>query len=390
MTRRSVLAFAAGVAVLGAALSWYVTREPATAALRPARQAPSVPVTAGLVERQDVPIYLAGIGTVQAFNTVTVKARVDGQLIKVAFTEGQDVKAGDVLAQIDPRPFQAQLAGARAQKARDEAQLANAKQDLGRFSDLLKHDFASRQRVDAQRALVDQLTAAIQGDQAAIDNAEIQLGYTTIAAPISGRTGIRQIDPGNIVHASDSTGLVMLAQLRPINVIFTLPQDVLDEVARAQAHGSLKVFAFKRDDVTQLAEGKLALIDNQIDPSTGTIRLKATFPNDDNALWPGLFVNARLLLTVRKDAATVPQSVVQRGPNGLYAYIIKPDRTVAMRPIKVGQVRDGVALIDQGLVAGEEVVVDGQYKLHPGSRIDARPPAPRPAAPSAAVPARDG
>lgn len=380
------MVFAAGTAAVAAALLWYVTREPATAALRPNRPAAAVPVTAGLVAQQDVPIYLAGIGTVQAFNTVTVKARVDGQLVKVAFTEGQDVKQGDVLAQIDPRPFQAQLAQAKAQKARDEAQLANAKRDLGRFSNLLKRDFASRQQVDSQGALVDQMTAAIQGDQAAIDNAEVQLGYTTITSPINGRTGIRQIDPGNIVHASDATGLVVITQLHPIAVIFTLPQDVLDEVAHAQAQGPLQVYAYKRDDVTQLAQGQLALVDNQIDPNTGTIRLKAIFPNEDNALWPGLFVNARLLLTVHKNAVTVPQSVVQRGPDGLYAFVIKSDHTVEMRSIKVGQIRDGVALVDQGLTPGEQVVVDGQYKLRPGSRVDGQAPA----SPAAAVSASNG
>lgn len=377
------MAAVVGVAALVAVLGWHMVREPATAALRPNRAPLGIPVTVGLAEQQDVPIYLSGIGTVQAFNTVTIKARVDGQLINVAFTEGQDVKAGDVLAQIDPRPFQAQLAGAKAQKARDEAQLANAKRDLDRFSNLLKRAFASQQQVDSQHALVDQLTAAIQGDQAAIDNAEVQLGYTTITSPINGRTGIRLIDAGNIVHASDATGLVMITQLHPIAVIFTLPQDELDEVAHAEAQGPLSVFAFKRDDTTQLAQGKLELIDNRIDPNTGTIRLKAIFPNTDNALWPGLFVNARLLLTVLKDAVTVPQAVVQRGPNGLYAYVVKPDRTVAMQPIKIGQIRNGIAVIDQGLQPGQEVVVDGQYKLHPGSHIDARAPAVKPTAAAA-------
>lgn len=373
MTRRSVLLLLTASAATAAALAWYVTREPATAALRAARPPAGVPITAGVVQQQDFALYLTGIGTVQAFNTVTVKARVDGQLVKVAFTEGQDVKAGDVLAQIDPRPFEAQLAQARAQKARDEAQLANARRDLERFSNLAAREFASRQSVDAQRTLVEQLTAAIQGDQAAIDNAQVQLGYTTISSPIDGRTGIRLVDMGNMVHANDAGGLVVITQIRPIAAIFTLPQDVLDQVTRAQAAGgSLKVVAYKRDDTTQLAEGTLALVDNQIDPATGTIRLKAIFPNTDNALWPGLFVNVHLQLGVLPNAVTVPAQVVQRGPNGTYAYVIKSDRTVEMRPVKIGQMRDGIILIEQGLAPGDHVVVDGQYRLRPGSHVDIR------------------
>jgi membrane fusion protein, multidrug efflux system len=373
MARRPLFfLLAASISVAGVA-AWYVTREPATAALRPARGAAGVPVTAGVVQSQDFAMYLSGIGTAQAFNTVTVKPRVDGQLIKVAFTEGQEVKAGDVLAQIDPRPFEAQLAQAKAQKARDEAQLANAKRDLERFSNLAAREFASRQSVDAQRTQVEALTAAIQGDQAAIDNAQVQLGYTTITSPINGRTGIRLVDMGNIVHASDANGLVVITQVKPIAVIFTLPQDSLDQVTKAQAaQGTLKVQAFKRDDVTELAEGTLALVDNQIDPSTGTIRLKAIFANDDNALWPGLFVNVRLALGVLPNAVSVPAQVVQRGPNGTYAYVISNDQTVAMRPVKVGPMRDGVILIESGLAPGDHVVIDGQYKLHPGSRVETK------------------
>ena len=358
------------LALAGAAgLAWHLMHDSAAATIPSAHDA-SVPVVADVARSQDVPIYLAGIGTVQAFNTVTIRTRVDGQVDKVAFTEGQDVKAGDLLAQIDPRPLQAQLEQAQAQKASHEAQLADAKLDLQRFSSLEKRGAASGQSVDTQRALVAQLEANIQADQAAIDAATVQLGYTTIAAPISGRTGVRLVDQGNIVHATDQTGLVVLTQIEPISLVFSLPEDALPDVARAMAKDSLKVLAFSRDGKTQLGDGTLALIDNQIDQTTGTIRLKATFPNKDHALWPGQFVNARLYLSVRHDGITVPAAVVQRGPQGTYAYVIKPDSTVEMRPIAVAQLRDGVALVDAGLRAGERVVVDGQYKLRPGARVD--------------------
>jgi len=357
------------LAVAGAAgLAWHLMHDSAAATAPSAYDTP-VPVVADAARSQDVPIYLAGIGTVQAFNTVTIRTRVDGQVDKIAFTEGQDVKAGDLLAQIDPRPLQAQLEQAQAQKASHEAQLADAKLDLQRFSNLEKRGAATGQSVDTQRALVAQLEANIQADQAAIDAATVQLGYTTIAAPISGRTGVRLVDQGNIVHATDQTGLVVLTQIEPISLVFSLPEDALPDVAHAMSKDSLKVLAFSRDDKTQLGNGTLALIDNQIDQTTGTIRLKATFPNKDHALWPGQFVNARLYLSVRHDGITVPAAVVQRGPQGTYAYVIGPDSTVEMRPIAVAQLRDGVALIDAGLRAGERVVVDGQYKLRPGARV---------------------
>ena len=357
------LASAGGIAL-------YLARDSA-AANRPAPTVLPVPVVADAVRSQDVPIYVTGIGTVQAFNTVTIRTRVDGQVDKVAFTEGQDVKVGDLLAQIDPRPFQAQLEQAQAQKASHEAQLADAQIDLKRFSNLAKSGAATGQSVDTQKALVAQLEANVQADQAAIDNATVQLGYTTITAPIAGRTGLRLVDQGNIVHATDQTGLVVLTQIEPISLIFTLPEDALPDVAHAMAQGPLRVLAFSRDDKTELGDGTLALIDNQIDQTTGTIRLKATFANKDHALWPGQFVNARLFLAVRHDGVTVPAAVVQRGPQGTFAYVIKPDSTVEMRPISVAQLRDGVALIDTGLRAGEQVVVDGQYKLRPGARVDA-------------------
>jgi multidrug efflux system membrane fusion protein len=357
-----------------AGLAWHLMRDQKAAAATTASD-PAVPVVSDAAMSQDVPIYLTGIGAVQAFNTVTIRSRVDGQLDKVAFTEGQDVKAGDLLAQIDPRPLQAQLEQAEAQKVSHEAQLADAKLDLERFSNLEKRGAATGQSVDTQRALVAQLEANIQADQAAIDNARVQLGYTTITAPISGRTGMRLVDQGNIVHATDQTGLVVLTQIEPISLVFTLPEDALPDVAHSMAKGPLKVLAFSRDNKTELGDGTLALIDNQIDQTTGTIRLKATFPNKDHTLWPGQFVNARLYLAVRHDGITVPAAVVQRGPQGTYAYVIKPDSTVELRPIAVAQLRDGFALIDTGLSAGERVVVDGQYKLRPGARVDAKPAA---------------
>jgi membrane fusion protein, multidrug efflux system len=362
---------AAGAAVLltlatAAGLAWHRDRP---AAASPVTD-PPVPVIADTVLSQDVPIYETGIGTVQAFNTVTVRTRVDGQLDKVAFTEGQEVKAGDFLAQIDPRLLQAQLEEAQAQKASHEAQLGDAKLDLQRLSNLSKRGDATEQSADTQRALVAQLEANIQADQAAIDSAEVQLGYATITAPISGRTGIRLVDQGNIVHAVDQTGLVVVTQIEPISLVFSLPEDALPGVTRAMSLGPLKVLAFSRDDRTELAEGTLALIDNQIDQTSGTIRLKATFPNKDHALWPGQFVNARLYLAVRHNGITVPAPVVQRGPQGTFAYVIEPDSTVEMRPISVAQLQDGVALIDSGLRVGERVVVDGQYKLRPGTHVD--------------------
>jgi multidrug efflux system membrane fusion protein len=370
--RSRTIGVIAVLALAGAAgLAWHLTREP-TAAAVPSAGDPPVPVVADTVRTQDVPIYLSGIGTVQAFNTVTIRSRVDGQVDKIAFAEGQDVKAGDLLAQIDPRPFQAQLAQAQAQKASHAAQLANARLDLERFTNLEKRGAATAQSVDAQRALVAQLEASVQADQAAIDSAAVQLGYATITAPISGRTGMRLVDQGNIVHASDQTGLVVVTQIEPISLVFSLPEDALPDVARAMSGAPLRVAAFSRDDRTELADGTLALIDNQIDQTTGSIRLKATFANKDHALWPGQFVNARLYLTIRRGGATVPAAVVQRGPQGTYAYVIRPDSTVEMRPITVAQLRDGVALIDSGLSAGEQVVVDGQYKLRPGLRVDAR------------------
>ena len=330
---------------------------------------PPVSVVAGVVAQKDMPIYLDGLGTVQAYNTVTVRARVDGQVDKVAFTEGQDVRAGDLLIQIDPAPFRAALEQAAAKKGQDAAQLANANLDLKRYADLLANEGVTQQIYDTQQALVNQLEAAVKADEAAVESAKVQLSYTTIASPIDGRTGIRLVDQGNMVRAADSTGLVVLTQLKPISVVFTLPEQTLGKI---QAHASLSeltVLAAQRDNTTTLGEGRLAVVDNQIDTTTGTIKLKATFPNTDLRLWPGQFVNVRVLVTVRKGSAVVPASVVQRGPEGAFAFIIKEDQTVDLRPVKVAQIEQGEALIEDGLRPGERVVVDGQYKLQKGSKV---------------------
>lgn len=329
----------------------------------------AVPIVPGVVEQKDVPIYLDGLGTVQAFNTVTVRSRVDGQIMKVAFIEGQDVHAGDLLAQIDPAPFQAQLDQSIAKKAQDQAQLSIARLTLDRDDQLLASKILAQQDYDTQKASVSQLEATVAGDQAAIENARVQLAYTRITSPLDGRTGLRMVDQGNIVHASDSNGLVVITQLRPISLTFTLPEQDLQQIRQHQGEGgSLKTLALDRDNRATLSEGKLAVIDNQIDVTTGTIRLKAVFSNQDLKLWPGQFVNVRLLLETRQ-GPVVPASVVQHGPDGDFAFVINQDLTAQVRKIKVAQVDRGQALIEEGLDAGERVVVDGQYKLQPGSKV---------------------
>jgi multidrug efflux system membrane fusion protein len=378
MRRKSWFIVILTLAAIAAPVAYFSYGQTPVATPRPT--SPAVAVKATRVRQQDVPIILSGIGTVQAFNIVTVRTRVDGHLDRVGFVEGQDVGEGEVLAQIDPRPFEALLAQVRAAKARNEALLANARLDLERTSSLASRQFATRQTLDTQRALVQQLEAAVQGDQATIDNATVQLGYTTITSPISGRTGMRLVDKGNIVRATDSNGLVIITQLQPISVIFSLPQDFLSDIAKEMSAGPLKVAAYNRDGTVQLGDGILAVIDNQVEAATGTIRLKARFENPNNALWPGQFVNARLLLKVRSNVTTVPAQVAQRGLNGTFAYVIKPDQSVEQRPIKIGYTRDGVTVVDEGLQADELVVLDGQYKLRAGARVQVRPdgdPGPR-------------
>jgi multidrug efflux system membrane fusion protein len=346
---------------------WWVNR-PALATLPPPAPA-AIPVETAAAARQDVPVYLTGLGTVQALNTVTVTARVDGQIQKIAFSEGEDVKAGDLLAQIDPRTFQAALDQAIAKKAQDVAQLANAQRDLQRFTALSQKQFASQQQLDTERAQVDQLQAAIQGDQASIDNARTQLDYTSIKSPITGRAGFRLVDQGNNVHASDTAGIVVITQLHPISVVFTLPEENLPAVMKAMASGTVAATALGSDDKTVLGQGKVKIVDNQIDQSTGTARFKAEFENDDNALWPGEFVNIRVLQGTQQNVLTVPSVAVQRGPDGLFAYVVKQDNTVTTKPLQVSYDTGQVAVVTGGLEPGEQVVTGGQYRLQSGTLV---------------------
>ena len=372
--QRKTLIIVGAALVLGL-IAWRVVLHSGTGGSANQPQSNAIPVVAGSVSVRDVPLYVSGVGTVQAYNTVTILARVDGQLDSVDFREGQDVKAGDPIAHIDPRPFQAALDGALASQAKDEAMLANARQDLKRYQDTAAKGFSSRQQMDTQAASVNSLVAAIQADQAVVENARVQLGYTTIVSPIDGRTGIRHVDKGNIVHASDTTGLVVITQLQPISVIFTLPQDVLPRVTAAEAPGEpLNVTALARDGTSVLGEGVLELVDNQIDPTTGTLRLKARFANPTQSLWPGEFVNVRLQVGTVHNGVTVDSRVVQRGPKGIFAYVIKPDDSVEMRIIEPGQDYGGQTLVTKGLAADERVVVDGQMRLQTGSKVDTRTP----------------
>jgi multidrug efflux system membrane fusion protein len=359
---------ACGVAGIGV---WrYVSFAAAADAAPKATVAPAIPATIGTAERKNVPVYINGLGTVQAYETVTVNTRVDGTLDKVSFAEGQDVNAGDVLAQIDPRPFKASLDLAVATRAKDQAQLENARLDFKRFQD--SGTLATtQQQIDTQAALVRQLVATVQADDANVEAARVQLDYTTIRAPVSGRAGIRLVDEGNIVHAASTTGLVVITQLKPISVVFTLPQDQLQSVIHEMttSKAPLVAVAQGRDDRRTLDTGTLTLVDNQIDPATGSVRLKATFPNDDLALWPGQFVSIRLQLKILEDVVTVPSTAIQRGPDGMYVYIVKPDQTAAIQPVTDAQLSGGTAVIAKGLTAGTRVVVSGQYSVQPGSRV---------------------
>jgi membrane fusion protein, multidrug efflux system len=329
-----------------------------------------VPVVAGEAESRDFPIYLNALGTVQAYNSVLVRARVDGELQQVYFQEGQNVQKGDLLAQIDPRTYQAQLDQAKAKKAQDEAQLANARIVLSRDAALIKTSVIDQQTYDTQKYTVDQLAALVAADQGAIDNAQTQLDYTRIIAPISGRIGIRLVDAGNIVHSTDTTGMLTINQLQPISVVFTLPQQDLGSVRDAlEQNKTLKVIALDRDNLSNLAEGTLEVLDNQIDSTTATLKLKAAFANTKYELWPGQFVNVRLLLGTKTGAVTAPAKSIQRGPNGSYVYVIGADDKVSMRPVKVGATEDDWTLVETGLQAGDKVVVDGQYRLQPGAKI---------------------
>ncbi|KQP49453.1 efflux RND transporter periplasmic adaptor subunit [Pseudorhodoferax sp. Leaf274] len=369
---------AAGTLALLALAGWHGIDRRALAADQPAaKAAPPVVATVATVQQQPMPVYRSGIGTVAATQSVTVKARVDGQLDRIGFTEGQDVKAGQILAHLDARALQAQLAQARATRAKDQATLANARVDLARTTQLIRDDAATQQQLDTQKALVAQLEAAVQTDDAQIAYAQVQLSYTTIVAPIGGRVGARLVDVGNIVHASDTTGLVVINQVDPITVVFTLPEEAFQDVNRAlnasiASHQPLAVQATPRTGTGVLGTGSLTLLNNQIDTANGTVQLKARFPNPTHALWPGQYVNVRLQLGQRPDALTIPAQAVQRGQDGTFVYRVEPDgKTVQAQPVTVANVQDGVAVIDQGLSAGQQVVVDGQYKLKPGAVITA-------------------
>jgi multidrug efflux system membrane fusion protein len=330
-----------------------------------------VPVGVATAERRDVPVYLKGLGSVTASNTVSVKSRVDGQLAQVNFKEGQNVNKGDLLAIIDPRPFQVALDQAQANLFRDQAQLRDAQLNYERFKSLLGESGAvSQQQVDTQKAAADQLEGAVRADQAQIDNAKLNLVYSHITAPISGRIGLRLVDVGNMVHAADTNPLLVITQLQPIAVLFTLPEDSLQNVSRHMRQGTLAVEAYSRDDQTRLATGTLLTIDNQIDQTTGTGRLKAVFDNTDSVLWPNQFVNVRLLLETNKGSTVIPSVAVQNGPQGSYVFVVKPDKTVEVRPATVSFAQNNVASIASGISPGDVVVVDGQDKLQAGSKVD--------------------
>jgi multidrug efflux system membrane fusion protein len=334
-----------------------------------AHSTPAIPVEVAAAKRADVPLYLQGLGTVQAFNTVTVTTRVDGQIQNIDFADGQEVKAGDVLAQIDPRIYQATYDQAVATEAKDQAQLANAKLDLQRYTALTKLDDISQQIYATQRALVAQLEAQIKMDQAAVESTKTNLDYTTIRSPIDGRAGIRQIDLGNNLLTTANTNVVVVTQMQPISVVFSLPEENLSDVTKATAAHTLVAIALSRDSKTELDRGSIVVLDNEVNQASGTLKLKATFPNAHERLWPGDFVNINLLVRTEKNVLTVPSSALQRGPNGQYAYVVKPDGIVAVRPLSFERFASGSAVIRNGLQAGEIVVTAGQYRLQPGAHV---------------------
>jgi membrane fusion protein, multidrug efflux system len=373
-----LLAVFVAVLLIAAAVRWLV---PADAARSPEQkgaptagqsgpQKPPVPVLAVAATAKDFPIIIRGLGSVQAFNTVTVKSRVDGQITNVAFQEGQYVHAGDLLLQIDPRPYQAQLAQANANKAKDQANLENAQRDLARIATLVQTQLAAtRQQYDTQKAQVDQLTAAVQADQAQIDAAKLNVEYSTVRSPIDGITGVRLVDVGNLVAASAGTSLVVVTQIKPIYVTFTVPERDLVLVRQTMARHPVSVLAFDNDDNQQLSEGRLTLVNNAVDQATGTVTLKSVFQNQDSALWPGQFINAHLVIDTVKNGVTVPAATVQMGPSGPFVYLIKPDETVEARPVSVTQVEGGTALIGKGLAVGDKIVASGQTGLSPGVKV---------------------
>jgi multidrug efflux system membrane fusion protein len=368
LSRRGKL-LAAGVVVfaVGGLAYWYWSQGPDPA--RAARTRAVVPVSIATASRQDVPIYLTGLGTVQALYTVAIHAQVDGKLQDVFFKEGQRVKKGDVLAKIDPRLYQAALDQAKARKAQDDAALVAAQKDLARFQTLVLKNAETQQNLDLQQAKVDQTKAAIDADVAAIETAQTNLDYTDIRATTDGRMGVRMVDPGNIVHASDQGAIAILTQTEPTAVTFTLPAQTLEDVRAAMASGDVQATAYDRDNVKLISTGKLATIDNLIDQTTATYRLKAMFSNEDEKLWPGEFVNARLLVGTQKDVVVIPPVAVQRGPHGLFTWVLKPDNTVEPRPIETSTTTGDRTIVTSGVADGDRVVTDGQYKLQTNSPV---------------------
>jgi membrane fusion protein, multidrug efflux system len=369
--RWAVIAILVGVALSGY-FGWRHFFAEGAAAVANSDQRPvAIPVTIALAQKADFLVYLNGLGTVEPYNTVTVSSRVDGEVTKVEFKQGQMVKQGDILVQIDPRPYQAALDQALAKKAQDEANLKNAQLNLQRTSTLAKEEVASRQQLDTQQASVDQLKAQIKGDQAAIENAQTQLDYATIRSPLSGKTGFRLVDPGNIVHAASTTGIVTIVKLQPISVVFTAPEEEVPQINKALAAGDVPVTALSSDGLKTLSQGKLALVNNAVDQASGTINMKATFQNTDNALWPGLSVSTRLLVDTLSQVTVIPQDAVQRGPSGLYAFVIGDDNKAKVQAIKVGQEGNGQSVVLQGLSPGQKVVVAGQYRLQQDALVQA-------------------
>jgi multidrug efflux system membrane fusion protein len=332
----------------------------------------AVSVAVAPVQKQDVPVYLSGLGSVTAFNTANIKSRVDGQIMKVNAREGQDVPQGELLIEIDARPFEVQVEQLQAQLFRDQAQLRDARLNLERYTSLIPSGSIAQQQVDTQKALVDQLDGTVRNDQAQINSAKLNITYCHITAPFTGRVGLRQVDSGNMVHASDANPMLILTQLQPIAVIFTLPEDVLPNVAQQMRRRTLEVDAFSRDDQTKLASGKLLTIDNQIDPSTGTAKLKAVFDNKDSQLWPNQFVNSDLLLETRKNSIVVPTAAILRGPQGPFVYTVNPDKTVQDKPVTIALTQGDITVVTDGVSPGDTVVTDGQDKLQRGSHIEPR------------------
>jgi membrane fusion protein, multidrug efflux system len=367
MNKRRILILGAVLVALGAGAAGAAFRQAPKAAAPVAPTA--VPVVAGNVLKHDVPIYLRGVGTVIAYNNVIVRSQITGQLVKVAFTQGQAVHQGDLLGEIDPRPYQAQLDQALANRDRDQAQVVNAEANLTRYGSLAKSGYASTQLVDTQGAQLAQLKAQVKADEGVIEQARTNLSYTSLTAPIDGVTGIRQIDEGNIIHPTDPSGLVDVTQIQPISLLFSLPQTEFTAIQQQMAKGTLSVSAYSQDDKTKLDDGKLDLIDNQIVQTTGTLRLRASFPNAKRLLWPGELVNVRMLLEMRPNGLTIPAAAVQQGPQGPLVWVIGPDQTVTTRPIRVAEISEGQALIDSGLKANETVVVQGQYRLQPNAPV---------------------